>query len=120
MAVLLLDDNDDLRMVMSELLLTKGATCIGARSLAEVVELGARCLKCQLAILDVNLGPGCPSGVDAYRWLKEQSFAGRIVFLTGHARTYPGVAEAHALGVKVMEKPVAVADLLKLLDSPRS
>jgi hypothetical protein len=37
------------------------------------------------------------------------------LFLTGHARSFPGVTEAHALGVKVLEKPVAVEDLLNLL-----
>src|SRR5579862_5380074 len=51
----------------------------------------------RLAILDVNLGPGCPSGLDAHSWLAAEHFSGRIVFLTGHAQSYPLVERAGAL-----------------------
>jgi FixJ family two-component response regulator len=113
--VLLLDDDSDLREIMSELLLSDGVTCVGVGSLQEMISLGPRALSCQLALLDVNLGPGQPSGLDAYRWLKAQSFSGRIVFWTGHAISFPGVAEAHALGVTVLEKPASVSTLLNLV-----
>jgi hypothetical protein len=89
---------------------------VGLGSLDEMKQLCANGLSWDLAILDVNLGGGQPSGVEAYRWLMGQSFAGRIVFLTGHARSFPDVAEAHALGVKVLEKPVPISCLLNLLD----
>jgi DNA-binding response OmpR family regulator len=115
-SVLLLDDDDDLRMVMCELFSAKGVTCVAAASLAELERIGDAALACQLALLDVNLGPGAPSGVDVYRWLGAHSYAGRIVFLTGHARTFPGVAQARELGAEVLEKPVAVSTLLGLLN----
>jgi DNA-binding response OmpR family regulator len=73
-----------------------------------------RRLSFDLVILDVNLGAGQPSGVDACRWLQERSFSGQIVFLTGHA-SLPGVAEAHSLGLKVLQKPLAIDELVKLL-----
>ena len=114
-SVLLLDDDPTLREMMSELFLSEGVACISVGSLEEMIAAGARGLACHLAILDVNLGPGRPSGVDAYRWLKAQSFSGRIVFLTGHARSFIGVAEAHTLGVAVLEKPMSVEGLLNLL-----
>jgi DNA-binding NtrC family response regulator len=115
-SVLIVDDDSDLRAMMSQLFLSKGAACIGVGSLDELIAAGTAGLSCRLAILDVNLGPGRPSGVDAYRWLSSQSFSGRVVFLTGHARSFPGLAEAHALGVPVLEKPVSIDRLLRLLD----
>lgn len=114
-SVLLLDDDRALREMMFELFLSEGVDCISVGSVEEMIAVGARGLACDLAILDVNLGPGKPSGVDAYRWLKAQSFSGRIVFLTGHARTFFGVAEARRLGVEVLEKPTSVAGMLRLI-----
>jgi FixJ family two-component response regulator len=114
-SVLVVDDDGDLRTVLCELLASHAATSVTAGSLEEMVALGAQALGCQLAILDVNLGPGQPSGVDACRWLNAHSFRGRIVFLTGHVHSFPGVAEARALGVKVFEKPVSVEQILELL-----
>jgi FixJ family two-component response regulator len=113
-SVLVLDDDSDLRMVLGELLSSHGATCVSVGSVGEMAAQGAKALGCELAILDMNLGPGQPSGVDACRWLLDHSFRGRIVFLTGHLHTFPGVAEARALGAKVFEKPVSVALILEL------
>jgi CheY-like chemotaxis protein len=115
-SVLILDDDDDMREVLCDLFGSQGATCFGVASLDELIALGPSALACDLAILDVNLGVGRPSGVDAYRWLSEQSFSGRIVFLTGHARSYPGLAEAYASGVKVAQKPISAGELLGLLE----
>jgi DNA-binding response OmpR family regulator len=115
-SVLLLDDDTDLRMIMCDLFDCYGARCVGVGSLDEMKSLVADGpLRFDLVILDVNLGAGQPSGVDACRWLRERSFSGQILFLTGHGRSFPGVAEARALGVKVLEKPVAVEALLNLL-----
>jgi DNA-binding response OmpR family regulator len=118
--VLLLDDDADLRMLVCELFVSEGAGCVGVGSLDEMKTLGATGSYWDIAILDVNLGGGQPSGVEAYLWLREQSFSGRIVFLTGHARSFPGVAEAYALGVTVLEKPVPISCLVSLLHEPRA
>jgi DNA-binding response OmpR family regulator len=115
MTVLLLDDDEDLRSGLEELFVSEGAKCVAVGSLEELMRDSASVLACEIAILDVNLGAGRPSGVDAYRWLRSQSFAGKIVFLTGHARTHPGVAEAYKLGTKVLEKPVSPDTLVNLL-----
>jgi FixJ family two-component response regulator len=114
-SVLVLDDDVDLRTVLCELLVSHEAKCVQAGSLDEVIALGAQALACNLAILDVNLGPAQPSGVDVYRWLRDNAFGGTMVFLTGHVHSFPGVAEARAIGVKVFEKPVAVEPILDLL-----
>src|SRR5262249_26305927 len=96
-AVLVLDDDDDLVDAGWDVLIDDGWECLGAHSVAELQGLGSRAIACQLAILDINLGVGVSSGVDAYRWLRERQFGGRIVFLTGHARSHPLVAEASSL-----------------------
>lgn len=114
-SVLLLDDDADLRKVVCDLFDCYGARCTAVGSLGEMKNAVADGLPFDLAILDVNLGPGQPSGVDAYRWLRERSFSGQIVFLTGHGRSFPGVAEARGFGAKVLEKPVDIDDLVNLL-----
>jgi DNA-binding response OmpR family regulator len=122
-SVLLLDDDRDLRLMMGELFDASGAKCVGVGSLDEMKRIGASGrLSFDLVILDVNLGAGRPSGIDAYQWLRDQSFSGSIVFMTGHGRSFSGVADAYAVGVKVLVKPVSIEDLLNLLceSTPRS
>jgi FixJ family two-component response regulator len=64
-------------------------------------------LACDSAILDINLGPGQPSGIDAYKWLRNNGYRGRIAFLTGHAGTHPLVIEATRIGdAEIFSKPV--------------
>jgi FixJ family two-component response regulator len=70
-----------------------------------------------IAILDINLGPNEPNGIDAYRWLMTNGFNGKILFLTGHARSSPLVAESTALGAEVMEKPVETAKLISIVQN---
>ena len=72
----------------------------------------AAALGCALAIIDVNLGPGAPNGVDAHAWLRGERFKGRTVFLTGHASTDPGVVAALRLGdAEVITKPIDLEGL---------
>jgi CheY-like chemotaxis protein len=117
-SVLVLDDDADLRMILCQLFDSYGARTVDVSSLDDMRKLVTDGLLFDLAILDVNLGSGQPSGVDAYRWLKEHFFSGRIAFLTGHARPFPGVAEAYALGVKVIQKPGSIDELMSLLGEP--
>lgn len=113
--ILLLDDDDDLRDALGDLLALFGAGCLSLPSLAALMASELEALACRLAILDVNLGDGQPSGVDAYEWLRARAFAGRIVFLTGHAASHPAVANAASLGVRVLAKPVESAELRALV-----
>jgi ActR/RegA family two-component response regulator len=84
----------------------------------ELTAHGDAALSCSLAILDINLGAGQPSGLDALNWLNERRFSGRTVFLTGHARTFPLVEEARRQhgDIEVLSKPVSSAELLALLE----
>jgi hypothetical protein len=86
------------------------------RSVAELVTIADRVLDCELAILDINLGRGAPTGVDAWLWLKNNRFSGRIVFLTGHAAALSLVDDARKEGVPVLTKPIRLEQLRALLD----
>ncbi|HLK90844.1 MAG TPA: response regulator [Polyangia bacterium] len=103
----LLDDDADLLDILAELLQEHGCRCVSARSLADLKALASEVLTADVAVLDINLGSGEPSGIDAYEWLTSQGFAGRILFLTGHAHAHPLVARAEQLRhAAVLDKPL--------------
>ena len=107
MTAALLDDDADLLEILAELLQERGCRCLLARSVDELRALGPEVLAADVAVLDINLGGGRPSGIDAYDWLLSQSFAGRILFLTGHAHAHPLVARAESLHrAAVLDKPL--------------
>ena len=116
--VVIVDDDDDLLDAVSELIEEMSERRVWkARSVAELMTLGAHALNCELAILDVNLGADAPSGLDALNWLKEQQFKGRALFLTGHAPSYQLVQNAWtSTHVPVLSKPISGNDLLALLE----
>lgn len=113
----MLEDDDDLRTLLCELLMASGAAaCVSVRSLEELIRQKEQVLGCGLAVLDVNLGARAPSGLDAYHWLRGNGFGGRIVFLTGHARSHPLVRQAHELThVQVLSKPIDAKTLMALV-----
>ena len=119
--VLFLDDDDDLRATFTDLVRTVFAReCHGIASHQDLVALGERALHCGVAILDINLGPQVPSGIDCYGWLRTHGYDGRIVFLTGHAASHPLVVEARRLGdAEVVGKPVSLETLTSLLEDNR-
>jgi DNA-binding NtrC family response regulator len=111
--ILLLEDDDDLRASLRELLELLGARCMAVASVDEMKQKESEALGCDVALLDINLGRGVQSGLDGYRWLGSRAFKGSMVFLTGHARSHPLVEEAYKMsGVEVLEKPVTL-DVLK-------
>src|SRR5262245_56600603 len=120
--VLFLYDDDDLRATFIDLVRTIFAReCHGIASHRDLIALGERALNCGVAILDINLGPEVPSGIDSYGWLRKHGEHGRIVFLTGHAASHPLVIEARRLGdAEVISKPVSLLALSSLLDDGAS
>jgi response regulator of citrate/malate metabolism len=115
--IIILDDDDDLRQLLTELAADIGCICgVCAASVGDLQSHAAEALSCDLALLDVNLGPGVPSGVDAYGWLRAQGYRGEVVFFTGHARSYPLLTEALAApNVSLLVKPVDCERLEALL-----
>jgi DNA-binding NtrC family response regulator len=106
--ILVLEDDVDLRELLAMAFASVGSdTVLTAGSVGELQALGTSILHCANAVLDVNLGPGQPSGIDAARWLRSSGFHGGLVFLTGHATAFPGLRNAcKELDAQLYEKPV--------------
>jgi FixJ family two-component response regulator len=119
--VLYVEDNDDLRELVVELVsVVLKRRCVGVGSYEELAALGEAALGASVAILDINLGPDRRSGIDAYTWLREKGFKGRIVFLTGHASTHPLVVEAQRIGdAEIFSKPIEPDRLRSIVEGER-
>jgi FixJ family two-component response regulator len=116
--VAFLDDDDDLRDALCEwIAFFGGPDVLSVDSVTKLRAARDEVLGCELAILDVNLGEGQPDGLDALAWLREIGFAGRIVFLTGHASNAPALRNA---GVPVLQKPLSMDELRRLVMDGRS
>jgi len=115
--VLFVDDSFDTCQVIEVMCQSlPEVECVCVTSMSAVLESAGQVLRTCLAILDVNLGPGEPSGVDIYRWLKGQNYRGKIVFLSGHARTDPQVEEAARIsGVDFFQKPLGFGQIEALI-----
>ena len=119
--VLYVEDNDDLRELVVELVtVVLKRRCVGVGSYEELAALGEEALGCSVAILDINLGPDRRSGIDAYAWLRDKGYTGRIVFLTGHASTHPLVVEAQRIGdAEIFSKPIEPDRLRSIVEGER-
>jgi len=117
--VLLIDDHEALLDSTKEFLeLVVKVNCLCFRGLKDLTSGWADVSKAapSVAILDINLGAGEPSGVDVYHWLRAQGFRGQIAFLTGHAKDHPLVKQAVQINdAKVFEKPMGIGDLTALV-----
>jgi FixJ family two-component response regulator len=114
---LIVDDDEDLRMALGDVVESlEKRPWLGAASAAEVTRLGPQAVAAGLAIIDINLGAGQPSGLDVLSWLRQNGFQGKAAFLTGHAYTHPDVERARRLqGVPVLRKPVELSVLVDLI-----
>jgi len=117
---LVIDDDEDLRDAVSELLLFAGVRdCLSVASLGELADRAGDALRSGLAMIDINLGVGQPNGVDAFRWLREHGYHGSIVFMTGHAKSDPRVVEALAVpNTRLLAKPFSMRAITELFERP--
>lgn len=121
MHVSLLEDSDDLRFLMKELIEVRFALdCVTFGSVADLKADATTALASAIAFLDINLGEGRPSGIDAYHWLTAEGFRGKIYFFTGHALRHPAVESAVSTGVGILLKPVSVQELADILEPLRA
>jgi|SRR5262245_7879150 len=113
--IVFLDDNEDLRELIRGLLeseLKVECACFG--SLMEFEKHSRDVLGAKVAILDINLGPNAPSGVDAFNWLMDHGFQGKVLFFTGHARSYlEELTERNR--TEILEKPCDPAELISMV-----
>jgi FixJ family two-component response regulator len=117
-SVLIIDDDDDLRVTLGDVMSAAcHAECLTLPDVESMIRAADQVLGCLLAVIDINLGPGQPSGLDAQLWLKNHGFEGCIILLTGHAATHPLVQEAMANGAaRIMQKPIDPRKLCALLE----
>jgi DNA-binding NtrC family response regulator len=112
-SVVFLDDSEDLRALMPLVLEPAlGVKCMCFGSLMELEERRDDVLRAKLAILDINLGPNVPDGIDAFNWLVAHGFHGKILFFTGHTRTVQQVEAAQGKGFEILQKPVQPGELI--------
>jgi DNA-binding response OmpR family regulator len=115
-SIVFLDDNEDLRELLPVLLKSAlGVDCLSFGSLSELQGSCDDVLRAKVAILDINLGANVPSGIDAFRWLTDHEFRGKILFLTGHARSNPEVVLAERNGAQVLAKPLHPDELVSVI-----
>jgi DNA-binding NtrC family response regulator len=118
-SVLLVDDDEDLRAAMDEVLHRFGVRrLIEAGSLRDVEDQREEALACQIALVDINLGYGEPTGINVFEWLEREGFRGRVVFLTGHGSQDPRVQQAASLArTRVASKPLTTTKLRDMLEA---
>jgi DNA-binding NtrC family response regulator len=112
-----LEDNEDLRVLISRLLKSKldlDTVCVS--SIHDLIEHFEEVLASDLVILDINLGTE-ENGMDAYKWLRDQGFKGKVFFLTGYGETNPIVSMAQKQGVDVYQKPIETRQLVNLVSN---
>jgi DNA-binding response OmpR family regulator len=121
--VLIVDDDLDLREALGEMFAHLGGVpCVLAGSLGDLEHdrVPGSTNDCHLAIVDINLGPGQPTGVEVVRWLRSHAFRGKIVFLTGHGLGDPRVmAAAELADTEILSKPIGSEVLSRLIDHLR-
>jgi len=114
--VLVVDDDKDLLEMLGLVFGRADVPHILAASLGAVqAHDPAQLSLVHTAILDVNLGPSQPSGLDVATWLRGQGYAPKIVFITGHAPDHPLVRAIAGEHGEVLEKPVRMRVLLDLV-----
>lgn len=116
--ILLLDDNKELCTLMTAMFRELGDHDISCfNSYAEMVVLKSHQINFDIAFLDVNLGVNVPSGIDAFDWLINSGYKGRIIFFTGHARSYPLLKKSMEYpNVRLLEKPADIEKIQAQLD----
>ena len=105
-----MDDDADLRDLLKEFFeMSESTSCVAVGSLGELEKVRREALECSLAILDINLGAGEPSGIDVFEWLQSSGFGGRVAFVSGHGDNHPLVRRAAREDeVKVYKKPMEI------------
>lgn len=120
--VLILEDDLDLAYTYEQVItLLTDFQVVVSHSLSELQARRDEILACKVAIIDINLGEGEPSGIDAYQWLCDQSYEGKVFFMTGHAKSHPLVVKAGSMGnATVLTKPLEIGKFLDLISGKES
>jgi CheY-like chemotaxis protein len=108
--ILLVEDDEALRKVIQQYLSRKGYNVISAGSAEKAVDLFKRSTTpFQFLLTDIVL-PG-KNGVDLASLLKEGGFNGRILYITGYARSDILPVDVEKMDIDLLEKPFSLTEL---------
>jgi CheY-like chemotaxis protein len=112
--ILIVDDEDSMRVTLCELLRLKGFSAESARDGYEAVKKISE-FRPRLIILDIRM-PGM-NGVETLRKLKKILPDATYVMMTGYAVQNLRKAALKEGAVKVLEKPFSVVVLIQLIEN---
>ncbi len=117
-SLLILDDDDPLRVRLSRAMEKKGFRVKEAKTIVEGLEMVKKSPP-NFAVIDLRLEDG--NGLDVVRELSKNRPDARIVMLTGYGNLPTAVAAVKAGAIDYIAKPVDADDVESaLLDSPES
>ena len=108
--ILLVDDNDALRVTLREQLAALKCTTHEAATFEQAVCVLRSVADIDFIISDFDLGDG-PDGVQLARWADQNGYGGPGALISGHPRHFAGLPE----NWHVLQKPIQLGDLKKLL-----
>lgn len=110
MIVLVVDDEEDLRVLVAHLLAARGATVAMAASPAEARALAAQ-HQPELLVTDIEMG-GQPAGITLARELREAQPNLAVIYMSGKDG-WTGLVP----GTGFLHKPFSAADLLREVEA---
>ena len=115
--VAVIDDDETLCTALAMFFETIGVTqCTIALNLAELETKRAKIPQIDVIFLDVNLGVNQPDGIFVYHWLINNGFTGRVIFMSGHARSHPKIEEIQKIaGTYFLQKPMPLKEIEALV-----
>ena len=117
-SLLIVDDDDPLRMRLSRAMEKKGFVVKDAKTVDNAIKM-VRSLPPKFALVDLRLEDG--SGLDVVQEINKVSKDSRVVMLTGYGNLPTAVAAVKAGAIDYMAKPVDADDVeAALLASPDS
>ena len=117
-SVLILDDDIDLSEILELTIKHLGVTlCKVIHSYKEILELNkVELTRFDICLLDVNLGPGQPNGLEVYKHLKQVNYPGEIYFFTGHGKSDSRLQVLTNFSLThILEKPVSIETLNNII-----
>jgi CheY-like chemotaxis protein len=119
--ILVIDDFVLVELALAQVLQGSGHTLTGVRDPRDLPEVLAQGTRFELALVDINFGPGCPTGLTAMRILAEQSPGTAIVIeSTDEERNrllFLLASFAFFTPVALMSKASSLAEMRALIDA---
>jgi two-component system, NtrC family, sensor kinase len=108
--ILLVDDEEDFRIVLAKRLLRRGIQTLEAASGEEALRLLEQ-QPVDIIVLDVKM-PGM-NGIETLQRIKERYATAEVIMLTGHANTRDGVEGIKSGAFDYLTKPIEIEHLFR-------